>query len=1627
MLFAVQYLNAESINLYDISTSNFPEVKAKLFVLDNSGNQITKLSASSFTLTENSQPIAIKNISCNQVANPQAISSVLTIDISASMKGKGLDLAKAAAKEWLELFPYNNSECAVSSFNHNNYINCDLTNNKSKLLKSIENFLPDGGTNFNTALIDSSFGALLLLEKAKNQKIVVLLTDGEANGNQDKIINLAKSKGIKVFSVVIGIDCPEILKNISSQTGGYCFNNIQTIDEIKSAYRTILSLSRNLQACEISWISNSCSQSNSIILKSDLSSISASASYDVPLEKLPSLSFDKQSYYYGKILFPFSKIEQFILKANNSDFNINSFSIDNTSFKIDSWGGSSPPFTLKKGEVRNINIKFEPTDTLYTVSKFKLIIDKCFSPELILSGGSKDTASSKQLEVIYPNGGELILAESKTKLIWSGVSPEDSVLIEIKNPNGKWDTVSSSASKLSFNWLAYPNEGNYLLRLRHLSNFTDLSKIKILNEGTTSIKSIAWNPSGDKIAIAQSNRVFVRDYTNWNLYRTISTSENQLSYLRWNPTNQYIARAGNYDHILVWNSDNSSDVAGYRLDTKTLNHIAWSPDGTTMAVGSTEGNVYIWNTNETKPSKVFSLSGATITHLQWSPDGQFIYTSSNDGRLLKWNASNASLDKNIVIAAGPIKSFDISNSGKYLAYAFNNKVYLMNLEIFSVFKTLENFSNINKLKFNLDNQYLAISDVNSVIFYSFLENKINSEYNHGKTITDLDWKKDGTELAIAYNNADICFIKTKDLPFSKKTIQIDSSDNYWSIVKHNFVTKIIDFGERFVGSVKDSTIKAVITNKTLIGITIDSIKIVNNDESVFSLNNQFKNTYLKTNDSIDISISFYALNSGLKTSQLVYYVDGKTFESQIRGNGIIPYLSLDKQKIDFGKVNSGLDIELKENILQNISSQNIIIDSIVIAGPDLDQFSLYLDDNIIKSNSTETITTKFKAKNYGRTSSLAKIYFASQTQAIELLLIAEVVSPIIEIADSPILHNLPCRNISSIDSIKFTNSGDGYLKITNLKFSNPDFNFSEDYSNFIIDANKSKYLKYEFKPATAGPKSSEFSFDCNPTQTAETYFNKIVNGFADSMSLKIDYNTALINIKSENKDTIIKATLYNKGSIDYIIKSPNSVERFDLISVSKNPIPAQDSSILSFKFRGGGLDSTFTSEFKFIDSCANFVDFTLTAITGAGSPKLRLIDTIFINKPNCHNGQFDTTLYIHNIGTATLVVSDFHIEDEKAIFKTSSNSTFNIKQNDSIPIQITFNPDLGGEYFANMKFVSNDNLNKTVNVIIRGIWNNYSFAIDKDTLDFGTLKENIPSEKAFLIHNNGQLVLNPIFSLNSNQFSFNSTLPNSIQVDGSHNIQIAFKGGSSGNTYLDSILITDNCNKTKYLYLTAKVQGFADFIISLPKIETKADQIIKIPVKLEKFDSFILSKIDSIYLDLVFHTKLLKPLSGFNSIDRTNNNSIINLAYSNTIDIDSILGYVEFYTLLGDTNQSDLIISNTNTIGSIPIEFEINNGWVKIKDIHSPIDSYIDTELLINSPNPADNFTDIIFYTAESGRHRLYLVNILGITVADCFDQEIISGKQTVKCKLNNLPIGTYIYVLETPSEKFYKKMIIQR
>ncbi|MEI6090293.1 MAG: FISUMP domain-containing protein [bacterium] len=454
---------SQSLSVFNVDASNFPTIKAKFFAFDSTDNQITNLNTSDFEIKENGIQRAVTNISCPEPKPLVALSTVLVMDVSGSMAGMGLDIAKSAANAWINMVPLGKSECAITSFSDENYINQDFTIDKKKLIDGINSLNCLSGTDYNAAMLDVMAGGVLIAKTGKYKRVIVLISDGYPNAepNTAQIISQANANNIAIYCVTIGMSAPQCMKDFSNQTGGLYFENIRTKEEAEDCYRAILMTAQGGAPCLIEWQSGiTCvSGMTNAEVKLIPNSITAKLNYQPPNSSVAKLEIIPPSLKFKNAIPCIKKDTIITVTARNSDFNVTNITSSNPAYTV-----NPTSFFLINGQSQNLTASYIPADSGYTYTKFTIENDKCAAKFYASGGYPGKKAKIQTLKLIQPNGGETFIVGMDTVITWDGVLPEEKVKIEYTTDNGaNWILIMDSAIGLSHKWLIPKTPSNNCL------------------------------------------------------------------------------------------------------------------------------------------------------------------------------------------------------------------------------------------------------------------------------------------------------------------------------------------------------------------------------------------------------------------------------------------------------------------------------------------------------------------------------------------------------------------------------------------------------------------------------------------------------------------------------------------------------------------------------------------------------------------------------------------------------------------------------------------------------------------------------------------------------------------------------------------------------------------------------------------------------------------------------------------------------------------------------------------------------------------------------------------------------------------------------------------------------------
>ncbi|MFC2129864.1 choice-of-anchor D domain-containing protein [Bacteroidota bacterium] len=763
-------LIAQRIAVFDTDYSEFTRIKASLYVFGSDGRQLSDLDTSQLRVHENGFERWNKKITCPPPVNPKAISSVLTIDVSHSMKDYGrMTLAKRAAIAWINAMYNPQSECALTSFDAFTYINHQFSKDKNSLINAVNQLEPRSGTNYQAAFLGVS-GAIPLASKGTNKRIIVFLTDGEPDEsyppNPIEIINEARKNNITIYCIALGMNTSSILQMLADSTGGQCFGNINSSSQAELTYLMILQNIEGMSPCELEWDSDlSCGRYRGVQVSMPEYYIEASSSYYLPANYLPYLEITASNNFdFAKVDSGDSRKTNLRITAKLKDLYISEIKGDNQFFTINN--NITGILNLAENETIEFEIEFSPQDTCRQPCHFTLLSDACSGKDFTFYGGTvcyeipdtNDPLPSLPLKVVRPNGNETYYAGTDTLIKWQGIFPEEIVQIEFSADNGAtWNLLTDTASHYEYLW-----------KVPNISSKDCLMKIGNKDENNKKLDSVTIFGLGEltaadfsrdgKFAVSRSKNGYL---IIWDVQKNevIKKYENEFRYtniVAWSSKNK-VALGGKSNNVRVYDIDNNT-IAEIETELDgNLTSISWNPDGNRLACGDNRGKIAILNTQYQYVTHILKEYSSVVQSISWDPTGFNLVSGHGDGAVLIWDlTSGQPILKPLGFHSGLASAVSWSPFGGYIASGGVDHRIIIHDTSGSVIKSLTaHTGRISSLDWNRAGTQL-ISGSNDYMIKKWT-NQLNliETYNfHLNNILKVKWNNDGTQFysAAADNN-----------------------------------------------------------------------------------------------------------------------------------------------------------------------------------------------------------------------------------------------------------------------------------------------------------------------------------------------------------------------------------------------------------------------------------------------------------------------------------------------------------------------------------------------------------------------------------------------------------------------------------------------------------------------------------------------------------------------------------------------------------------------------------------------------------------------------------------------------------------------------------------------------------
>jgi len=1616
LLLSAQTLYSQSLSLFDIDASNFPVMRAKFYALDSNGNQI-RPESKDLILKENGVERKEKSISCPALKTPQALSSVLVIDVSGSMQGLNITLAKAAATVWITVLPLGKSECAITSFDDIGYLNQDFTTDKAKLSSAINQLVPKGSTDYDAGLITPMAGGLLISKRGNYKKVIVFLTDGSPDRipRVDDIVKEANEQNCAIYCISLGMAAPSSLHTISTKTGGKVYEKVKSITEIENIYQMILVESQGSDPCTIEWKTDVlCISAVTTNVELSYTTENAEGRYNPP-PIVAALEFSPPFVLFDNPIIGKAQTREITVTARNAPFKVTDIASTHPNFSI-----SPKSFTILPDESKTLTLTFTPTTMEYVYSDFTVKTDVC-QFQYYASGGTKGGKPKiPTIRVTHPNGGEVFVVGGDSIITWTGVAAHSLVRLEYSTDNGvRWKNIDT-ARGLEYIWnnIPPPASSQCLVRVKQLEGIdvigelfqtltdhnldvkalasTNLlvsgsydGKLKawdiysgkllqtvIADSGGGGIYSIAMNKSG-AIAVGGGAKIISLWSEKIQKLRTLSAHEHAVLGLAFSPDGKTLASGSADNSVKLWNVQTGAEIPLILRHTSWVTCVTFNPGGTILASGSYDNTIKWWNPQT--GMSINQLRGHTdyVHAIAFSPDGTKFASASKDGTLKIWDGQDGRLLRTMQGHHDGAYSIVFSPDGRLLISAGEDAV-------------------------------IKIWDINTYTLK-------NTLYGHKEAILSLTISQNGKMLASGSQDNTIKLWNMDEVVF-----QIDSSDAVFSIVQPQAASHDIHMGRVGIGMNKDSIITGFIGNTGNYPFDVQAITIVGTHASAFSIVSGTPPIRIMSGNKHDIEFRFTPEFEGLHTAQIHIITQSDTLRQIIKGEGVRQSLRPMGSIIDFGMVEVGKSKDtIKVMTVKNVDNVPLTILNTSHGKPNSTDFITLARGGYftIPPDEIHTMDFRFIPSDTGRTSGTVEFHYNGVGSPLIIQLFGEGIRKRAKIV-RPSLHidTLICANESALP-VSVKNRGNDVLIIDSLNVSgvhSGEFILQQSLP-LRIEPDSVHNIMVRLRPQSQGTKSAILHIHSNAE--SDTIISVPLSMQKEYVSVKTPSIIDLgILCPGETKDFFIPCT--NDGSIPVQTTVTEDRDVNIISGVHTLNVGMKDSLLLHFS--GLYESGSFSRMIRISDNCGIVHTVQVKGIIDSSHI---VTDSIVNLGILCPDETRDFMLFFQNNGKIPVQMI---INGDKDIQAVSGVKNIDVGKKDSLLIHFSGLQEFGN-FRRTVSFTDNCGVARTIH--ITGTVD-FPLKVSQSIVISAQLGQKEKSQITVNNVTNRDIIIYGIkgiqepFSLIGNPFPF------VVQAQSQKDIEVEFSP-SGTIPVIDTIqLQTNTCIVAGIIQLHGITTLSSSGIVKTFHVSGYAGEEIEIPIQLISQENIAQSGITSIDMDLSFNPTLLSPIGYTVEII---NDTLGKISMKNIpiiAESGKILHTIRCIVGLGNAEQCSLDLSNLTLYGGTANINIVNGKFILLGICEEGGTRLINpgkaTSLMRIHPNPSKGIMSVDLELIEQGLTKVRIMDIQGNVMVE---RELIDsiGSTTVLFDMEKYGAGVYYIEVRTPTIVRKEKIMIEK
>lgn len=1215
-------------------TEKFPIVSAYFHAYGEDSNQIKNLSIDDLAVLENQAPREVLDVTCPPEVPPKRLSSVLALDVSGSMLNplggaqtlSRLHLVQEGAKTWINELDLPNSECAITTFHRLSELVLDFSRDRSQLNRAIDGITADGGTDYNQAFVGNPAGGITIAARGEYKRVLILLTDGQSDGDEALILDKALDADVQVYCIAVSLYAPPILQNIADSTGGLWFENVTTVEQIRSIYRMILQHAQGAEPCKVTWLSaEDCSATRQVSIGIPARGAWAFTNMDIPgLDRVfaePSVPF----LSFGSVAPGDTKTLSFTVTARDTLI-IDDLTFNGPEFSIDEVADDPLflPYTLVPEEPLRLTVRYTPNVGTTVYRRLTISTTSCSKSAVSCTGGFDPAAPRDTIEIVHPNGGEEFIVGIDTVIRWTGVLPSDPVRLEYSYDEGRtWTLIAPRASGLEYDWQV-PNTPSRKCLARVIQLNPDRADVSLSHDeklidarlvqgraytldamGTVRIwdgysgtllqqrggngfaNQLEVSPNGKYIAVAESIGGVVIIYDTGDPTDSVVLYSSYLSGITQNPyIKGLVAFSADNSSLLVSHMESfgsrSSNVlhlydpetGAFQREVQTQYQFrcaAYGPDNAAsfVAAGGLNGFVQVWGSDFQLRWNLRVPNGQDVVRVAFSKDGTQLMAlaeSKTGGSIVAlWDLLVGQL-VSVRQYEQPVHDIDLGETPE--------GIVALLVEDYPIFR-LQPSNEVDRE---------LIGHVGVVRSGRFNENRrrvITTGDDRTARIWDIDVK----------------------FPRS------DVSDTLWAIVAPDLKSYDVDFGTVPTGWTRDSLLTEYLVNKSPIPISVEKLEIVGIDRGDFYLVSGGAPFVLQPDERRDIEVEFSPNREGDFRATVQITTNAGILEQKLLGKSRRPALEivgLLGDLIDFGKVPLG---QSRDSVAWavNTSSSPVEVQELLAAGPDDVQFELPGTDPdlpvFLDPDDSVQIRVRFTPQRLGLAQGGGEVHFNGEGSPVKVRLFGEGIGtsdPVIEGPSSLVFNKQECEASADTLSVEIHNPGTARLEVTSAEFAGPhpsDFRLAVPFVAFGLEPDGRTTLDVIAEPTGIGERNATMILKSNAVNASEFRIDlEVTLGTSELGFVQTNFDAGLL-CPGETKEFRValknSGTLPTVGETFYVFKDQGSPGELD-VAETRFDLDAGAETEMAFTITASGGSGKGRGRIGLIDStCSGTLEVLL--------------------------------------------------------------------------------------------------------------------------------------------------------------------------------------------------------------------------------------------------------------------------------------------------------------------------------------------------------------------------------------------------------------------------------------------------